>query len=222
MSGAVELQQVSVAVDGKQAGGLAGEALSRNRGESLPLASVQLVQGDHELTVHARAVHRDTADVLVVNTTQGFTVGREPVSLVARFSVPPNAGRSSRLAVDVSAEGGTLRGGGGPYAKGSCDALTPAQTAMCQTEALLREAIAEHDAPRVVCIDDTLARMRQIVGFERPDHGGGTEPATRHEAAVAKDLSFELARLAEQARRCRTEKAAEIGAAVSVESGAGR
>jgi len=207
VSALVELQQVSADIDGEDVGGLQGEGLGRGGREPLHLATAHLTEGEHTLTIHARAAHKKTAEVLVLNATQSFSVGREPVSLLARLSGPSGA-NSTRIQVDFTVDGGTLDGSGGLPA--SCHALAPDQTEICVAETMLREAIGDHDAPRVVCIDDALTQMRKLVQFNQLDPEHKAPVASAHETEVKKDISFRIAALGEHARRCSSAKEVSV------------
>ncbi|MFW5739780.1 MAG: hypothetical protein ACOC1F_05380 [Myxococcota bacterium] len=199
VAGLVELQQVSVAIDGEPVGGLEADVLGEGRAEPLRVASAQLAEGEHTMTIFARAAHKATADVLVLNQSQVFTVGREPVSVIARFSVPPTGGDRAQLKVDLQIDGGTLPGAAGTRVTSSCEALPPHRTAICITETMLREAIAERDALRVVCIDDALTRMREIERLGRPE---GQADVNRHDTDMHHAVSDRIVRLGEKAKRC--------------------
>ncbi len=210
VSALVELQQVSADIDGEDVGGLQGGGLGRGSREPLHLATAHLTEGEHTLTIHARAAHKKTADVLFLNATQSFSVGREPVSLLARLS-GPSGGDPMRLHVDFTVDGGTLDGSMGPGGlPASCHALAPDQTEICVTETMLREAIGDHDAPRVVCIDDALTQMRKLVQFNQLDPEHKEPAASPHETAVKKDMSFRIAALGERARRCPSAKEVSV------------
>lgn len=210
VSALVELQQVSADIDGGEVGGLQGEGLGRGSSEPLHLATAHLTEGEHTLTIHARVANKNTAEVLVLNATQTFSVGREPVSLLARLSGPTGGGQT-QIRVDFTVDGGTLDASMGPGGlPASCHALAPDQTEICVTETMLREAIGDHDAPRVVCIDDALTEMRKLVQFNELDSEHEQPVALFHETEVKKDMSFRIAALGERARRCPSAKEVSV------------
>lgn len=191
VAGSIDLQHVSVGIDGAEVGGLGGDRLDSVR--PIQVGAAHLAEGPHTLTLHARAKDRADAEVIVLNTSQRFHVGREPASVVARVTAPDG----KRLHVEFSAEGATLDGE--DPATDSCHGLPPEQADICAIEAMLRNAIADRDAPRVVCIDACLARMHELARFAT---AGPDIIATGQERAVSKSVSFEIAEFAERARRC--------------------
>lgn len=203
VSGPVDLRQIHVSIDGQDAGGLSGNELAKRR-DSMLVATRKLSEGLHTLTIQAQAKERLSSRMFVLSASQVFHVGREPVALSIRIGNVRGRSEEPRLDIDFAAQGGTLQGAERPtQLSDSCHALLPEATDVCETEAMLREAIAEHDAPRVVCIDDQLTRMRQLMKFHRPElHPSRSPFASRHEQAVGRDISFRIAQLVDRARRC--------------------
>jgi hypothetical protein len=194
----VELRHVRVAIDGKDAGGLAGEDLGRGSREPVHIVTAQLTEGDHTLTLHVQAVCRRTEDTLVLSETLAFSIGREPLSLLARLSTPADG---SRVQLDIAATGGTLAGSNGVHGSGSCHALPPGQTQICLTEAALRTAMEHRDAPRVVCLDETLRQMHQLVLLSGDEDDGGTQ-----ETVLRREVPRRLEELGRKALRCPSAK----------------
>jgi len=199
------LQHVAVTIDGEQAGGVAGNRLGQRPSPRVAVASITLPEGEHSITLYATAVRDDQPDRIVLHETQRFSVGRGSVSLVARLSARPGGAVSPQLDVAFTIEGGALQANG-VDATSSCHALDPDQTQICLTKAMLRDAIQDHDAPRVVCLDEILTRMRELSRF-RVGHRDGPS-ASPHETEVGLNISHRITQLGDQAGRCPTAKPA--------------
>lgn len=198
LNGPVEVRKVRVSIDGKDAGGLAGRDLGRGTQEPLHVVTARLTEGAHTLTLHVQTVQKRTSDTLVLSETVAFSVGREPLSLVAKLSTPPD---TSRVRMVFAMTGGTLAGPAGFHAPGSCHALPPGQTEICLTEEALRVAVEQRDAPRVVCLDETLREMRQVLRVSQVEDGGTSE------TILMREVPRRLEQLSRKARRCPSAKA---------------
>ena len=216
----LELQHIEVSVDGQSLGTMAGNDIGGSVAERLPLARASLAEGSHTITVQANAADPKKTVVLSLRTTRSFTVGREPVVVVASISAPGGAVANRKLRVELNVEGGLMSAavgelGGGKGPVGSCDALAPSATALCETQQMLREALADHDALRVVCLDDALREMRTLARFLEESRtaatgGGGAAIAVHHEARVAQNAEFRIQTLSGRARHCPSLKVAPI------------
>lgn len=189
----IEIRKVRVSIDGKDAGGLTGRDVGRGIQEPLHIVTARLTEGDHTLTLHVQATQKRTADTLVLSETLAFSVGREPLSLIAKLSTPPN---TADVRIDLAATGGTLAGPTGFRASGSCHALPPGPTEICLTEEALRVAVEHRDAPLVVCLDDALREMRQVVLVSQAEDGGTSE------TMLMREVPRRLEELSRKARRC--------------------
>jgi hypothetical protein len=160
----LSLRRVAVEVDGSP---LNLAPIAPASDDLLVLGRLALPPGSHVLQVLATASESGPEareGIVVLTSSQQFRVGAK--AAVVEFDLAPSQS-NAELVAKWSAEGASIEpaldGPSQDPKRAPCTYMEPMPHALCHAEVELAIATASHDAVRIDCVREALARMQAVV-----------------------------------------------------------